>query len=93
MHQIYNTRGVCAQRIEFDLHDGKIYNVTFTGGCNGNLKAISKLIEGIGRRPRRGDAQGQSLRLQKHILCRSACHRHRAGKTSAIGGFHGKDWD
>lgn len=47
MHQIFNTRGVCAQRIEFDLHDGKIYNVTFTGGCNGNLKAISKLIEGM----------------------------------------------
>jgi uncharacterized protein (TIGR03905 family) len=32
--------------IHFDLKDGKVYNVSFDGGCNGNLKGISKLVEG-----------------------------------------------
>ena len=39
--------GVCSKRITFDLVDGKLHNVQFTGGCNGNLKAISKLVEGM----------------------------------------------
>ena len=42
----YNTKGVCAKRIAFDIEDGVITNVEFNGGCNGNLKAISKLVEG-----------------------------------------------
>ncbi|MCR5545708.1 MAG: TIGR03905 family TSCPD domain-containing protein [Lachnospiraceae bacterium] len=45
-HISYTPRGVCSRLIEFDMEDGKIYNVSFTGGCNGNLKAISKLVEG-----------------------------------------------
>ncbi len=39
-------KGVCSSLIEFDIDDGKIYNLRFTGGCNGNLKAIGKLVEG-----------------------------------------------
>jgi len=42
----YQPQGVCARNIEFELEDGVIHNVVFTGGCNGNLKAISKLVEG-----------------------------------------------
>lgn len=42
----YQPKGVCSQMIEFDLEDGIIHNVVFYGGCNGNLKAISKLVEG-----------------------------------------------
>ena len=38
--------GVCAKRITFTIDDGKIYGLKFVGGCNGNLKAISKLVEG-----------------------------------------------
>lgn len=38
--------GVCATQIDFDIDDGKIYNLKFTRGCNGNLKAIGKLVEG-----------------------------------------------
>ena len=38
--------GVCSSLIEFDIDGGKIYNLRFTGGCNGNLKAIGKLVEG-----------------------------------------------
>lgn len=46
-HYSYKTSGVCSQVIEFDLSDdNKIHNVKFFGGCNGNLKAISKLVEG-----------------------------------------------
>ncbi len=47
MHYNYSTKGVCATTIDFDLEDGKIYNLSFKGGCNGNLKAISKLAEGM----------------------------------------------
>ena len=39
-------RGVCARKIVFDIEDGVVKNVEFFGGCNGNLKAISKLVEG-----------------------------------------------
>lgn len=46
MHYTYKTRGVCSQVIDFDLEDGKLHNISFLGGCNGNLKAISKLLEG-----------------------------------------------
>lgn len=42
----YPTRGVCSQLIDFDIEDGKLHNVKFTGGCNGNLRAIGKLVEG-----------------------------------------------
>ncbi len=40
------TGPVCTSRIDFDLEDGKLYNVRFQNGCNGNLKAIGKLLEG-----------------------------------------------
>jgi uncharacterized protein (TIGR03905 family) len=45
-HFQYRTRGTCSSLIDFDLEDGKIYNVSFTGGCNGNLKGIGRLVEG-----------------------------------------------
>ena len=47
MHVTSKTSQVCSTRIDFDLVDGKVYNVVFTGGCNGNLKAIGKLVEGM----------------------------------------------
>lgn len=43
----YRPRGVCSSQITYDLDDdGKIYNLRFVGGCNGNLKAIGRLLEG-----------------------------------------------
>lgn len=42
----YMTRGVCSKRIDFDLDGDTISNVRFEGGCNGNLKAIAKLVDG-----------------------------------------------
>ena len=49
-HYSYTPQGVCAQLIEFDVTDGKLHNIQFTKGCPGNLKAISKLLEGTDAR-------------------------------------------
>ncbi|WP_315122071.1 TIGR03905 family TSCPD domain-containing protein [uncultured Clostridium sp.] len=43
----YQTSGVCARKINFDIKNNKIVSVEFIGGCNGNLKGISTLIEGM----------------------------------------------
>ena len=47
MHHDYRTEMVCSQLISFDLNGNVVNNVSFTGGCNGNLKAVSKLVEGM----------------------------------------------
>lgn len=44
---IYKTRGTCSQFIELEGNEGKIVNVTFYGGCDGNLQGISKLVKGM----------------------------------------------
>jgi uncharacterized protein (TIGR03905 family) len=46
MHYEYKTKGTCSVKIEFDINDDVITNISFLGGCNGNLKAISKLLDG-----------------------------------------------
>ncbi len=46
MRHAYYLKGVCPSKVEFDLDGNIVSNVVFTGGCNGNLKAISKLIDG-----------------------------------------------
>ena len=46
MHYDYKTENVCSQIISFDINDDVITNISFMGGCNGNLKAISKLVNG-----------------------------------------------
>ena len=43
----YKTKGTCSQMIYFDLEDGKVKNFQFMGGCNGNLKGIGQLVEGM----------------------------------------------
>ncbi|MDR0964840.1 MAG: TIGR03905 family TSCPD domain-containing protein [Clostridium sp.] len=47
MHYTYQTENTCSSQINFDLNDGVVTNVSFTGGCNGNLKAIPALIDGM----------------------------------------------
>lgn len=42
----YTPSGVCARRIDVELDGDAIKSVAFTGGCDGNLKAIAKLVEG-----------------------------------------------
>ena len=46
MKHTYQTSGTCAREIQFEIENGTIHNVCFIGGCNGNLKAISQLVEG-----------------------------------------------
>ena len=47
MKYAFSPRGVCSRKIEFELEDGIVRNVAFTGGCNGNLKAVSILTDGM----------------------------------------------
>ena len=47
MKSVYKTRGTCARSIEFEIEDGIIKDVSFNGGCDGNLKGISKLVIGM----------------------------------------------
>ena len=47
MQYEYKTSGTCSQKIFFDIEDGKVKNVQFLGGCNGNLKGIGALVEGM----------------------------------------------
>ena len=46
-HYSYDTFGTCSARIEFDIEDGRVHNVVFLGGCNGNLQGIGRLVEGM----------------------------------------------
>ena len=47
MHYEYKTENTCSQIIEMDIENGVVSNVKFTGGCNGNLKAIPILVDGM----------------------------------------------
>ena len=47
MKRVYRTSGVCAGAIEIDIEDGIIRGVRFVGGCDGNLKGISILVENM----------------------------------------------
>lgn len=46
-HYTYRTKGTCSTKIELDLDGNIVHNVKFTGGCDGNLKAIPRLVEGM----------------------------------------------
>ena len=46
MRYEYKTQFTCARAIRFDIDGDVITNIEFEGGCNGNLKAISKLVDG-----------------------------------------------
>jgi uncharacterized protein (TIGR03905 family) len=43
----HKLHGVCAQEVQFKLDNEKIYAIQFKGGCNGNLKALSRLADGM----------------------------------------------
>ncbi len=47
MRYTYKTKGTCSSKIEFDINNDVITDVTFTGGCNGNLKAVRSLVDGL----------------------------------------------
>ena len=43
----YETRGTCSKKIRFELRDGRVHSVSFEHGCDGNLKALGILVEGM----------------------------------------------
>lgn len=47
MQYTYRTKGTCSQMISFEVENNKVSNVQFFGGCNGNLKGIGALVEGM----------------------------------------------
>ena len=47
MRYDYNCSGTCSRKVHFDVEDGRVKNVSFEGGCNGNLKGIAALVEGM----------------------------------------------
>lgn len=46
-HLDFVPQGVCCRCMHIDVDDGKVENVTFEGGCNGNLKGIAALVKGM----------------------------------------------
>lgn len=46
MHYDYKTENTCSQIISLDIEGDRVSNIQFMGGCNGNLKAIAKLVDG-----------------------------------------------
>ena len=47
MKYTYNTRGTCSKSITFNVENGIVTDIEFFGGCNGNLKGIAALCEGL----------------------------------------------
>ena len=47
MQYSYQTSGTCSREILFEIENGKVKNVQYIGGCNGNLKGIGALVEGM----------------------------------------------
>ncbi|KEI03475.1 TIGR03905 family TSCPD domain-containing protein [Clostridium botulinum] len=43
----YNPKGVCSKEISFEIENNKLKNISFIGGCDGNLKGISSLVDGM----------------------------------------------
>ena len=61
MNYEYKTKGVCSRKITFSVEDGKVKNVSFDGGCNGNGKGVGALVEGM--------AVDEAISRMKGITC------------------------
>ena len=68
MHFTYKTHGTCSSAIDFDVENNVLTNVVFTGGCNGNLKGIGSLVEGmnVDEVSRRSEVKDAAQRL--HLI-------------------------
>ena len=47
MEYTAKTSGTCSRQIHFEIENGVLKNVSFVGGCNGNLQGVSHLVEGM----------------------------------------------
>ena len=69
----YATKGTCSREINFEVVDGKLHNVGFVGGCNGNLQGIGRLVDGNTRSHRQ--TERHQVWFQVDVLPRSTCLR------------------
>ena len=60
---VYLTKGVCSRQINFEVTEGKVHNVRYVGGCNGNTQGVAALVEGM--------AVEEAIRRLKGIRCGS----------------------
>ncbi len=58
MQFTYRPNGVCSSQIDLELNDGVIQSVAFTGGCNGNLQGICRLVTGMRAEEAIGNLEG-----------------------------------
>ena len=70
----YRTKGTCSSSIDIEMDGNVIKSVIFTGGCNGNLQGISKLVEGMSAEDAISRLKGK-MRFQAHFLPGSAGNR------------------
>jgi len=61
MRYVYKTQGTCSTEIQFDINNNVITDISFKNGCNGNLKAISALADGL--------TAGEIINKCKNIIC------------------------
>jgi uncharacterized protein (TIGR03905 family) len=61
-HINYKTNGTCSREIDFDIEDGIVKNIRFTGGCKGNTQGVARLAEGM--------TTDEIVRRLKGIECR-----------------------
>ena len=61
MEYSYKPKGTCSSRIQFEIIDGKVSHVQFTGGCSGNTQGVCRLIEGMDK--------DEAIRRLDGILC------------------------
>ena len=47
MHYSFENNGTCSTSVEFDVENGRVYNIAYHSGCEGNLKALGALAEGL----------------------------------------------
>ena len=81
-YMVYKTQGTCSREIHFDVENNKLKNVSFVGGCNGNLKGIGLLVEGMDIddviKSRR-----RKLQRPPNLMSRPACKSFKAVQRAA----------
>ena len=95
-HFDYKPHGVCPMNISFDLDGDTVHNVSFKGGCNGNLQAISRVVEGMtveqieatSRAFRVADAaQAARISWQQRSVRRKSLNKQKEPIPYCIGSF------
>ena len=99
MHYNYKTSGTCATVISFDIDGDIIRNVKFTGGCNGNLKALSALVDGMKVEDIEGKLKGITCGWKEYKLFRPtfksgarSVRRREKGRIEKWKDTRGKQW-